>query len=617
MAKNNKKKKYVVTKEAIGANGFDKILKQELQALEGIQSQHPETGSGINSGKSYLKQYTNRIFGAPFQFMDSVDRRFPNVNPNVGNEYLRNIILNSPILHIKPGMPIYTGGTATGKLLETVQSIYGAAIRVNAAHANSMSYTDAVLTEIARDTIFKSGEKLQKRMFGFRETYYQYMSNVNYMCRSMATFLNLTKQTSNQRFPTGTYIGDNNKFAGFSYMKWEKYRMLTKSKPMSPTKEFKKMFKATLIGAGISVAGKSFKEMMELIGDSAKITAEATAKMLQGDDTALDRLLDSIGDAATEHFNEIDEYADDAVKEAKENTVVGTMIDKVCSVLFMVEPTQFDDVLTNTTKESLIESGIDGMTDSVGSEIAFITGSNASASIIGNMTEFLGDTVQTAGNFLSGLIEPVAGGFASNLFNGALKSVKGQKMIYPKIYSKSTSETNYSFTVKLSTPYGDVYNYYMNIIVPLMHLIALAAPRMISSNAVASPFLVQAFIPGQCTCQLGIISQMTIQKNPEVKHVSVQGFPLDVTVKFTIEELYNALSISPANDPSSFLFNETLNDYMSNLAGLQPSVDTYKNQQTNAFEALNKYFTTGEYLEDAAADAIMKIENLVYPFLGR
>ena len=616
MPKDKKKKKNVSTKEAIGSNGFDRILKQELQTLEGVQSQHPETGAGINSGKSYIKQYTNRIFGAPFQFMDSVDRRFPNVNPNVGNEYLRNIILNSPILHIKPGMPVYTGGDSTSNLVNMVKKVYIGAVTVKQAEKNGMSFSEALLTELAKDTLFASGSQLQKRMFGFRETYYQYMSNVNYMCRSMATFLNLTDKSNNQRYPTGTYIGDNNKFAGFYYMKWEKYRMLTKSKPMSPAKELKNLCKSTMIGAGISIAGKAFKEMMNVFGDSPQTKAEAFAGILTGDDTALDRLLTSIGDSAYNAFTEIKEYSDDAVEYAQNTTIGEVLVDKVSSVLFMVEPTQFTETLTNSTGNSAIESAIDTGSQ-LGSEIAFITGSKADTGIIDNMVNFLGDSVQTAGQFLNGLIEPVTGGFTSNLFNGALKSIKGQKMIYPKIYKSSESQTNYNFTVKLSSPYGDVYNYYMNIVVPLMHLIALAAPRMITSNAVASPFLVQAFIPGQCTCQLGIVSQMTIRKNPEVKHVSVQGFPLDITVDFTVEELYNALSISPSNDPASFLFNETLNDYMSNLAGLQPSVDTYTNQRLNAFDSVERFFRKGEFVEDKAADLLMKFENLALPFLGR
>jgi len=189
-------------------------------------------------------------------------------------------------------------------------------------------------------------------------------------------------------------------------------------------------------------------------------------------------------------------------------------------------------------------------------------------------------------------------------------------MIYPKIYQKSDSAMNYHFSVTLTTPYGDPYNYYMNIIVPLMHLIALASPRMVTANSITSPFLVQAFIPGMCTCQLGIISSMQIVKNPSAKHVSVNGFPLDVKVTFTIQELYNSMSISPANDPASFLFNETLNDYMANLGGLQPSVDTYTRQRIAMFKGLQQYFEQGEYLQDVANDALMGIENMANPYVA-
>lgn len=190
-------------------------------------------------------------------------------------------------------------------------------------------------------------------------------------------------------------------------------------------------------------------------------------------------------------------------------------------------------------------------------------------------------------------------------------------MIYPSIYSGSKSTMNYNFSMVLTTPYGDRYNYYMNILVPLMHLIALVAPRMVTSNSIASPYLVQAYMPGQCTCQLGIISNMNIVKNPNQDHVSVDGFPLTIKVEFTIEELYNAMSISPANDPGSFLFNETLNDYMANLSGLIPSIDTYTIQRKTMFENLGAYISNGEFINDAASTVIEAIENKVNPFAGR
>ena len=164
----------------------------------------------------------------------------------------------------------------------------------------------------------------------------------------------------------------------------------------------------------------------------------------------------------------------------------------------------------------------------------------------------------------------------------------------------------------------------MNIVVPLMHLIALAVPRLVTSNSSTCPYLVQCFIPGMCTVNLGIIQSMNITKNPTGKHVSVKGFPLSVDVEITVKELYQAMAISPANDPSSFLWNDTLNDYMANLAGLTPCLDVFRIQRDAALKSATDYFTNSEsgggnaeFLNELATGMIESIEDQTNPFLGR
>lgn len=606
----NKSSKSKSNKSSNAKSTLTNILATELVALEGLQGQHPETGAGLNkkNGKinSYVDKYTNRVFGAPYQFLDTVDRRFDSVNKHVGNEYLRNIILNSPILHIKPGMPYYTGGADEKSIVKTLKYLYTG----SGDNGAGLTKVQNLLTSLAKSTVFSKGSKLQKRMFGFRENYYQYMCHVNYMCRSTAVFLNLT--SSNSGFPNGIRIGA--KDYEFATMDWSKYRFISNTKVTSPMSQLKKMAKYSLVGKATGSAKKSLNSIKKSLSNKKK----------KGSKTVTNSLVKKLYGSASDSSNILGTNKNNTNKESNDEVTLSTktnlsdvISNKVCSVLFMVEPVMFEDTLTNNTKDSAIESAIDSVHSAVGSELAFITGSNADTGLIGDITEFLGSTVETAAEFVSGLTEPLTGGFTSNLFNGALKSIKGQKMIYPKIYDTSNSETNYTFTVNLSTPYGDAYNYYLNILVPLFHLIALAAPRMVTANSVNSPYLVQAFIPGMCTCQLGIISNMSIQKNPNANHVSVNGFPLDVKVTFTVQELYNALSISPTNDPASFLFNETLNDYMSNLAGLQPCTNTYDQQRLNAFKNLETYFTKDEWAQDMANDALMKMEDFISPYQGR
>lgn len=563
------------------------MLYEELKLLEGIIGQDPETGS--LSGESYIKDYTNRVFGAPFQLLDSVDKRFSSVNPYLGNEYLRNFTLNSPILHIRPGMPKYTGGTSSTDLLRILQNLY-----VD-GNSGNLSNVQSLLTGLASSTIFKKGSKLQRRMFGFRETYYDYMQNVNYMCRSMATFLNLT---TGDRFPSGTFISvdsgssQQEKFEEFSTIKWENYRMMRHSTVLTPKQYLEKLIGSTGMGVVGSVIGSGVEGFLSFLNPF--------------NDKDISEIFTAGYDKVTEAFD-----------VANNSSIIGNISDKISAVEFVVEPVSFEETLENTVKSSAIEAAINTLREGVGSEIGFITNSNAAPELLENITNFLGDTTESVATSIGELTKNVTGGFMTNLFSGAIQSIKGQKMIYPKIYDTSTSSMNYQFTVNLTSPYGDVYNYYMNIVVPLMHLIALASPRMVTANTVASPYLVQAYIPGMCTCHLGIISNMTIQKNPKGNHVSVNGFPLDVKVTFTIQELYNSMAISPGNDPSSFLFNETLNDYLANLAGLIPSVDTYTKQRKAMFQALENYITSGEWMNDALSGVVDKIEDIANPFLGR
>ena len=553
---------------------FIDSLGAELEALDGIHAQDIETG-GRNK-KSALGNYTNKLFGAPYQFLDSVDRRFTSVNGNVGSEYLRNFLLHSPILHIRPGMPQYTGGDDPTSTFRQMQKVY--------ADGNNMSISQSLVRVLAENTIFKAGSRLQRRMFGLRPTYLEYMMYVNYMCRSVSILLGLTG-SGDTGLPNGALIrsdASTTKFEKFESIRWENYRMMENTYVDTSLETAKKLGEA----AGLGVVGASAKagaNFFNPLGD----------KFVDGK-TASDTI-------------------STAWNKAMNTSMSDVVADRVQSLMLMVEPVSFTEQLSNHTDQSFIESAIDGITGSVGSEIAFITGSKADTGIIGGLTEFLGSSIGSASMNLGKLVEPVTGGFMTNLFSGAIQSLKGQKMIYPDIYKSSKSTMDYEYTMTLTTPYGDIYNYYMNIIVPLMHLIALAAPRMVTSNTVTSPFLVQSYIPGICTCQMGIVSNMTIIKNPNYKNVSVDGFPLTVKVNFTIQELYNSMSISPAHDPASFMFNETLNDYMANLAGLVPSIDTFSKQRAAMFENMSEYFeegtyasSIGDYLSDKVSDTLFK-----------
>jgi hypothetical protein len=509
-------------------------------------------GQNFITGKkeaAFPNTYTNKLFGAPYQLLDSVDMRDPNINQYVGVEYFRHFLAHAPILYIKPGRPKYTAGDDSSSIKAELgrafqQTNYQRSEAEREGKEKSwfiFSLLGNLTKEIAKDFTFNRGE-IQGRMFGFNGRYREYMYFVNYMCRMVAGLMNLGGSGD---VPDGAFNADNT-FVKFTQLEWQTYRMDSRGTARSATETIK----------------------------------------------------DSIVNMATMLGNPGGNY------EAFSN--------EVKSVAFMVEPKPFEESYNNRIEKSMIESAIDLATESIGAEIQFITGSNVDKSILAELAQLTAGATHGGIDKLGGVVlQAGTGGFMSNLFHGGMRSLTGQKMLYPDIYKSSDTHHDYNFSITLTTPYGDKYNYYMNIIVPLMHLICLAAPRLVTSNSTTAPFVVQAYIPGMCTVQLGMIKSLNIIKNPNNNHVSIDGFPLTIKVEFQIQELYNAMAISPAIDPSSFIYNETLNDYLANAAGLVPSADMFALERGEIFEQIGTYFS--DYVIDDITDIpATYIQDLYY-----
>lgn len=569
---------------------IENILQEELKNNTGSMEAQYESINAARQGRGLLDTYTMRLFGSPFQLLDSVDKRFSSLNSDIGNEYLRNFILNSPILHIKPGMPIYTGGNNS-----TVRDIANEALLGGSEGSNLVTGNawDNLLVMLAGNTIFSSGKKLERRLFGFRQTYWRYISSVNYMCRTVAIYLGIEKFpvfVSREKYYTLAYNEEK-----YEAIDWGRYRFRTDEVYKSPTEEFGGFIKGSWVNGRITDYG---------IEEAMKNEHNAELAYLNGnpdDEASTEALAQSLGDAAKGTRKAFQNLFDAVNVRGRLNNFIERPVD----VKFMCEPGSFTETFSNEIGQSMIEQAINSLDEGIGSEIAFITGSKADVGALGGLMTFLGDTLSDATMQLSQLVEPVTGGFVSNLVSGGLRSLKGQKMVYPDIYKKTDVSMNYNFNIRLRSPYGDRYNYFMNILVPLFHLICLAVPRLVTSNATTSPFLCQAYIPGICTVNLGMIRELTIVKNPDGNHVSVDGFPLSIDVQISVQDLYQAMAISPADDPASFLYNHTLSDYLANAAGLDPSIATYREMKAAQIHAIKDFFKIKNWFAGVMAEPIL------------
>lgn len=227
--------------------------------------------------------------------------------------------------------------------------------------------------------------------------------------------------------------------------------------------------------------------------------------------------------------------------------------------------------VTETMSNSTTRSGLADTVDSVSSiakELQFIAGPIAGAQIAqlnesDTKSEF-DAKVDEISNKISKHI-----GFSkliSNIGEGVKTVAKGGHLVFPEIWDDSDFDRSYSVSLKLRTPDADRISWYLNILVPLIHLIALTAPRNVDQNSYRSPFIIRAFYKGIFTVDMGIIQSLSITKGKEGAW-TIDGLPTEVDIQMDIKELYNSLSISSTTG-YKFFRNSSLIDYLANMCGI-------------------------------------------------
>lgn len=244
---------------------------------------------------------------------------------------------------------------------------------------------------------------------------------------------------------------------------------------------------------------------------------------------------------------------------------------------------------SNSTTESQLASKINSFSDT-GRELNFLLGVTTGNQFVENYgdsaaIESAMQTIQDISNqYLNGsqLFTDLAQNFATVAVGG--------KLIFPEIWSDSDYSKSYDINIKLRTPDGDKLSWFMNIYVPLAHLICLTAPREASEsgpNGYSAPFLVKAFYKGLFNCDMGIVTSLNISRGKD-KAWTLDGLPTEVDVSMTIKDLYSMMTLTSIDNPGSFVNNIALVDYIANSCGIninEPDItrmlDVYVMLQSN------------------------------------
>lgn len=382
------------------------------------------------------------IFGAPYQFMSSVDPRLgPGID--IGRKYAKEIVSDLPLLLLKPGVPIFMaeyskkdkdeiGKHLTGMVKESLTSIFN----------NSKN------------------KDFNGKYYSLKPDWVQYFKYVNPMCRAAARFLDLQD-----------VILDGKKLDEYE---WSSY-----------------------------------------------VNKQLTSKSIyQG-----------------------------------------------CTAWYVDADSTISESFSNDTTQSILSNKINGLSD-MGRELQFLLGS--ASSTVGAQWDFidqqsLQSNLEIVENFTKDL------GKAGNIFNKIASSVatvvSGGRMIFPDIWESSSFSRSYSISFKLISPDGDDLSCFLNIIVPMLHLMGLVLPREGASNTFISPFIVSAYYRGIFNIDMGIITSLSFSKGQESAWNS-KGIPTVVNVDMEIKDLYSSMSLAGGHGTSKSMNNIILMDYISNMCGI-------------------------------------------------
>ena len=231
---------------------------------------------------------------------------------------------------------------------------------------------------------------------------------------------------------------------------------------------------------------------------------------------------------------------------------------------------------SNGTRESSLKGMVNQVSD-MASEVQFLMGASGKSFGLAGKADELGiapnqDTVTKK--------EGAAGdsnGLVGTLVNNIDTMISGGKMIFPEIWADSQVTKSYNVSIKLDSPDCDTLSIYLNVLVPLAHIIAMVGARKAGDNAYVSPFIVRAYYKSMFHIDMGLITDCSIEKG-DVQAWNQDGLPTQITVNLTIKDLYNVFSLAAGTGWNDVLSNPAELDYLANLCGINIEYPDFRRQ---------------------------------------
>lgn len=513
--------------------------------VEEKNNRSPEQASPL------LQSYSPRLIGAPPQLSHLCDMRLISSDGEkpgaVGDFYLNEILRDSQIANIMVGKALFVGGMSTfGETLRNVAR-YGYAFAKYNIYGTSGNVQSGATTERISQIISEDRIK-------------EVMENDT----TMTTVKDETTGETSYTFSEAETAELENSMKGiFGSMSAAVITpLLSSMKVQQPYYVFESDWSSyinnvkMMINAGVVMLG--LQKACVRIGDDYLPIGMDTTHSKSTDVWAKYRFItpteDTKGGGSS---NQLDKFTGETSQY----------------ISVMVDPGGVSETYENSTGESQIYSNVIKQGETMGNEIAFLTG--ASQNRLDDAVIALTGNASTLAESIVSNLTLGAGKFTAAVVGSLSRSFIGDHTIYPEIFQRhSSNKGGITLKTHLVARGGDPYSFLTDCYVPLCFLLCTGLPAMSknSSAAYSYPPLVQCALPGIFGTRLGIVTNIQVTKNVDNKSMSINGFPTSIDVSITIRDLENVLVTSPMNEPARFINNNTMFDYIAQTCGC----DKYK-----------------------------------------
>jgi hypothetical protein len=289
--------------------------------------------------------------------------------------------------------------------------------------------------------------------------------------------------------------------------------------------------------------------VIEIIPANFSFSADDAKNILSGAESDISKLMPLI-------------YYDDAIKEYQNKCKHYGVIDNYYGIkLYITDDTQASDTISNSWTQNIFEQKINQLSQATRQISGLIRSFGDQANQFrDDAIKFVGEKTKNVAEWATGLFsgdtntQKNIGNIAGSLAGSAAKiALEGQQIAFPKIWNSSMYSPNLSATIKLFSPYGHPKAIKQFIIRPLIHLIALGAPKTDDGILYSNPPFLTIRARGLSYMALGGMRSITIRRGGSDTSFNIYRQPLTVDVTIDFECLIDGFGVVTGKDEKATL----------------------------------------------------------------